>query len=340
MSRLKYLTLIFSKQISTNSRLFDGNQWKSFLSTSMINLKRFSLKIFIEDQSEDQITNCLNTFQSSWWLKQKQWFIEYDFEQNALITVPDFSSKIFNNCDSHPFHMLMNPELFYLNITELKLNLIELNHMNEFLISTDNDRPCFCHVTRLSLDGHLTKSICKKIRNNINIRIIEHFEILSTSDDLQEFAQLIGDMNNLSSLYIQCLHTLHLFRLIPSSSLFSIRHLLLFGHEVKTIKRIYPDLCYLFPYLTDLKIEYHSRQILCYLLNNLIYLDQISFRLNQHDHVPNNTWIVEHSRLTNHSFESEICNVNYKEKIFVIWINQDKNNDQSYHHKSHKCPIQ
>ncbi len=330
MSRLRYLTLIFTKQNPANSRLFNGNEWELFLSVSLPYLKRFSLKLPLEEESEERIKECLNTFQTSWWLNVKQWYIEYLGEENALITVPDYSPKIFDNSNLSLFHS----KFYYLNIRELKLNLMELNHFNEF------DRSYFIHVKCLSLNGTLTKVQSNQIRHFIDIHKIEHFQMISTDDHFYEYVQLISDMSHLSSLDLQCLHSLRLFRLI-SSPLFSIRYLVLLGCEITTIKRVYSDLCYLFPNLIELTSEYQSRRILSYLLNNLFYIEQINFRLNQYNHVPNHRWIEEHTRLISDSFQSDIFNINYKERLFIIWINQDKNIDQTpSRHKHHKCPIQ
>lgn len=103
MVRLKYLTLIFSKQISISSCLCNGNQWKLFLSLALPKLKRFYLKLPLEEQTEFDIQNSLITFQSSWWFKEKEWFIEYIDEENALMTVPYFAKKIFDHSNLHFF---------------------------------------------------------------------------------------------------------------------------------------------------------------------------------------------------------------------------------------------
>jgi hypothetical protein len=130
-------------------------------------------------------------------------------------------------------------------------------------------------------------------------------------------------MTNLSSLDIRYRNILHLFRLI-SSPIFTIRHLVLFNYKTKTMKGLFSMICSLFPRLTHLKIGYHNRRILRYLLNNLSYLEEINFQLNTHDHVPNHHWIEENTRLKSNSFLSEIFNINHNERIFLIWINQDK----------------
>ena len=219
------------------------------------------------------------------------------------------------------------------------MNLIESNLHDQFSIWKDGDEPYFCHVRRLSLNGHLTKNIADRIGHCIDIHRIEHFQILSRSDDLCEFAQLILDMSDLSSLDIQCLHSLRMFRLILFP-LISVRRLTLIGCETRTINRLYFEVYRLFPHLSELTSEYHSRQILSYLLNNFNYLEEINLRLNNHDHVPDHRWIEEHTRLISDSFVSNVFNVNYKERLFRIWINQDKNFDRSPPQKHRKCPIQ
>ncbi|CAF1210652.1 unnamed protein product [Rotaria sordida] len=228
MRRLKYLTIILNKALPTNSDVLNGIQWKSFLSTSLIFLKIFNFKFSIEQQtSEYEIYSILNTFQSKWWLKDKQWFVEYDIHQNALITIPYFASKTFDNHHSYSFDLMQNPKIFYSNINSLNIDLVKYNELEQILMSQSVNRPCFNHVTQLSLNGYLTTDICDTIRNNIDLSIIKHFEFSSTIGTNQAFIQLIDKMINLSSIHIQYLHSLDLFNqlLLPY---FSIRHLILF----------------------------------------------------------------------------------------------------------------
>jgi hypothetical protein len=118
MSQLRYLTLIFSKQNSMNSRLFNGNEWSLFLSISLPYLKRFDLKLPFEEESEERIKECLNTFQRSWWLNVKQWYIEYISDENAFATVPYFVNKIFDHSNLHLFDKMINSKIFYSNIVD------------------------------------------------------------------------------------------------------------------------------------------------------------------------------------------------------------------------------
>jgi hypothetical protein len=144
-----------------NSRLFNGNEWSLFLLISLPYLKRFDLKLPFEEESEERIKECLNTFQRSWWLNEKQWYIEYisDENENAFVTVPYFVNKIFDHSYLHLFDKMINPKIFYSNIVELKIN-----HCDEFLKSNYENQPRFCHVKRFSLNGYLTKEIFDRIR--------------------------------------------------------------------------------------------------------------------------------------------------------------------------------
>jgi hypothetical protein len=328
--------LVFNEQIYIHNDLFDGYQWELFLSVSMINLKKFHLKLPVDEQSENELNNCLDRFQSLWWFNEKEWFVVYLYELKAFITIKEFFPRIFDNSTSHLFDLMIHSQLFYSHITEMKLNLVEFNQLDKLLLKVDIDRPCFSHLKRLTLNGYIPMHVLNKLRNNIDTKSIEHFQLLSKSDTLPGFAQLIMDMRPLSSLQIRCKDVIHLFSLIHSP-LVSIRRLVLIDDEGKPSKRLFFQLCRLFSRLTHLTIKYHSRKIVGYLLNKLIYLEEICFNAQKIDDIPDHRWITQHTRLTNDSFESIIFNIHDSKRIFVLWINQEKNIKHSSHFK---CPIQ
>jgi hypothetical protein len=318
MSQLRYLTLILSKQSSLNSRLFNGYEWSLFLSISLRYLKRFDFKLPVDIQFESNIRKYLNQFQTSWWLNEKQWYIEYVSDENAFMTVPYFLNKIFDHSDLHIYDRMINPKIFYSNIRELKLNDCE-----EFLRLNYGNSRRFCHVKRLSLNGHLTREVFNRIRYHLDLEKIEHFQFCSTIDDNDGFIPLINKMTNLSSLDIQYRNILQLFNQI-FSPIFTVRRLVLFDYKIKTMKQLFSMTCYLFPRLTHLQTLYHNRRIFRYLLKNLPSLEEINFRLNAHDHVPNHHWIASKIRLTSDSFLSEIFNLNHHERIFLIWLHPNQ----------------
>ena len=161
MTELKCLTLVFNEQISIHNDLFDGYQWKLFLSVSMIKLKKFNLKLPVDEQSETELNNCLDKFQSLWWLNEKKWFIIYLYELKAFITIQDFFPNIFDNSTSHLFDLMINSQLFYSHITEMKLNLVGFNQLEKLLFKVDIDRPCFSHLKRLTLNGYIPMHVFK-----------------------------------------------------------------------------------------------------------------------------------------------------------------------------------
>ena len=336
MTTLKSLTLVFNEQISIHNDLFDGYQWELFLSVSMINLKKFNLKLPVDEQSGNELNSCLDRFQSLWWLNEKKWCIVYLYELKAFITIEEFFPEIFDNSTSHLFDLMNNSQLFYSHITEMKLNLVAFNQLDKFVLKVDNDRPCFSHIKRLTLNGYISMDVLNKLRNNIDTKSIEYFQLLSKSDTLPGFAQLIMDMRSLSSLQIRCKDVIQLFSLIHSP-LVSIRRLVLIDDEGKPSKRLYFQLCHLFPRLTHLTIKYHSRKVVGYLLHKLIYLEEICFNVRKIDDIPDHRWITQYTRLTNNSFESMIFDIHDYKRLFVLWINQEKNIEQSSHFK---CPIQ
>ncbi|CAF3747804.1 unnamed protein product [Rotaria sp. Silwood1] len=343
MCRLKYLRLILSKPLTTDNNILNGMQWKSFLSTSFIFLKTFNFKFSIQQTSEQDIYDLLNTFKSKWWLKKKRWFVEYDAHQNVLITVPYFASKTFNNHRSYSFGFIQNLEIFYSNINYLNIDLHKYNEFEQILsVSQSVVQPRFPHVTRLSLNGYLTTHVYDKIQNNIDLSMIKHFEFSSTINTTETLIELINNMINLSSIHIQYLHSLDLFiePLLPNHS---IRHLVLFDYEPTTRKQLFYHICRLFPRLTHLTIDYHSREEFCYLLNELAYLEQFTLRLTKDQDAPNYGWIKQYSRLQMNAFELRIFNMTHKGRQLVLWINTTNNMEVHRHRQHHKfkmCSVQ
>lgn len=48
---------------------------------------------------------------------------------------------------------MIHPEVFYSNITEMKLDLVTFCYQDQFLQTKTEDQPRFCNVKRLSLKG-------------------------------------------------------------------------------------------------------------------------------------------------------------------------------------------
>ncbi|CAF0737185.1 unnamed protein product [Rotaria sordida] len=68
--------------------IIDGHQWKY----SVSHLQTFDFRFCLSHKSSEQI---LDSFRSSFWLEQKQWFVAYDDHQSSpcLFTVPRFAPK-------------------------------------------------------------------------------------------------------------------------------------------------------------------------------------------------------------------------------------------------------
>ncbi|CAF2836224.1 unnamed protein product [Rotaria sp. Silwood2] len=341
MDQLKYLTLILSKQLETNSDALDGIQWELFLSTSVIYLKTFNFKFAIMETSKTQINFLLNRFRSKWWLDIKQWFVEYDYDQRALITVPYFASKSFDNTYPYSFSLIQNPNMFCSNIENLTINLPGYEKLEQILMSQFVKRSCFNHVTRLSLKGCLMMYFCDKIRDNVDLSMIKYFRFSSTIDTSKAVIRLMENMTNLYCIHIQYLHSLSLFNQLVSP-LVSIRRLVLFDYTSTTRKQLFYHICRLFPRLTHLTTDYHSRQMLCYLLNELLDLENVTVHLARSQYAPSHAWIRQHSRLQRNLFESKVLNIADREKRLILWINTNSDIEitRRHHHKLRKCTIQ
>ncbi|CAF3373579.1 unnamed protein product [Rotaria socialis] len=68
--------------------IVDGNQWKYLIS----HLQTFDFRFCLTHRSNEKI---LDTFRSSFWIEQKQWFVAYDNQESSscLFTIPRFASK-------------------------------------------------------------------------------------------------------------------------------------------------------------------------------------------------------------------------------------------------------
>ncbi|CAF3014123.1 unnamed protein product, partial [Rotaria sp. Silwood2] len=327
MHRLKYLTLILTKSLTTDNNILSGIQWKSFLRTLLIFLKRFNFKFSIQTTSEQDIYYLLNTFKSKWWITEKRCFVEYDTHENTLIILPYFASKTLDNRHLYSFDLIQNSKIFYSNINYLSIDLHKYNKIEQILVSQP---------------GYLTRDVCDAIRNNVDLNMIQHFEFSSTVSTTEAFIELIENMTNLSSIHIQYFHSLVLFNQV-SSPIFSIRHLVLFDYEPTARKRLFYRLCRIFPRLTHLTTHYHSRRRLCYLLNELVHLEQLILRLAQDQYAPNYSWIKQHSRLRMNPFKMRVFNIAYRERKRVLLINTNNNMKHQRHRQPYtlnKCRIQ
>ena len=162
----------------------------------------------------------LKTFRSSRWLNEKGCWVKYDSHLGALLTVPYFAPKLFDNRYSYRFEIMHHLESFYSNITQPNLDLTEKHQLQEVLPAQSH----FSHVTRLSLNGWLTNDVYHRIRQQVNCQIIRHLVISSTIDTSEPLTQLMSDLPNLLHLDLRYPYNLKLLSLLRSP-LLTIRHL-------------------------------------------------------------------------------------------------------------------
>ncbi|CAF3142929.1 unnamed protein product [Rotaria sp. Silwood2] len=97
-------------------------------------------------------------------------------------------------------------------------------------------------------------------------------------------------------------------------------------------------MCQLFPRLTHLATDYHSRRNLRYLLNKLVHLEQLTLRLSQDQYAPSQSWVTQYTRLQRNSFELRVFNFANEERWLVLWISTN-NNMEEKRHSLKKCSI-
>ena len=95
----------------------------------------------------------------------------------------------------------------------------------------------------------------------------------------------------------------------------------------------------LFPRLTHLTLDYHAEKQVYYLLNNLIYLEQLNVRLGKHQYPPNDGLIVRRSRLLTEQFESEMFRTALNGRTWILWIENQIHTCDTSRAKEKRCLI-
>ena len=97
---VQYLT------IQIDGLLLSGDQWKQIIDDNLPNLQQLQFlmkhRVAIDIQGEEQITDLFQTFQTKFWLKQHQWFVQYHWNLDQYLhvyTYPYISNNFQNrNC--------------------------------------------------------------------------------------------------------------------------------------------------------------------------------------------------------------------------------------------------
>ncbi|CAF2902963.1 unnamed protein product, partial [Rotaria sp. Silwood2] len=193
---LTHLRLI-GQQPLTDSLLFDGFQWENIIETKLPSLNKFEFwfsKHLYHYEDVTAVESIMTSFQTSFWLETKCWFVKCDYVENKYCR-----------------------QLYLYSTPIYRYSFDYLDGENTILYSTtnniNNNATIIVNTQRLSLD--LNKLMTKDIQQNTNRKMQYLFQ------NVRELTLMIGHqwsmgsieylsrILNLSNLEIICLHCQH-----------------------------------------------------------------------------------------------------------------------------------
>lgn len=303
MPHLKHL------QLKTNGRnnIFNGFRWR-ILTRSLITFK-------FEFRSKYMLTkNVLASFSTSFWIKEKHWFVAY--QDYCLFSIPHCAPEHIDISQRTIFHSTkFDKPLVYDNV-----NRITVTHD----IATQDYY--FSNVKILHIKCSISIGTISSI---INLNKIKHL-IIKSIDDLGNFTPLQFTMPHLSFLTVEGNITVKMIQNIRRYCFPQIHKL-----EIKIdnlhCEYIIEELFHLFPctkYLIykspiqSIRTMVHFIDGFKYLLNASFYT-KASFCNREKRLFQNPTKIVEYSsRLTKQNFQCQIYHSTLNNSLFDIdcWI--------------------
>ena len=265
LHQLTRLTL----EANGRSDLIDGHQWKSFLSKTKI--QKFHFRFVIPDDYFDIDQNrseSLQSFRSSFWLKEKQWYVECrrndQWQTTSFHTIPRFRSKFFTIYPSFDIPSLTTAP------ADLEQKLLRENRVEVLKIlidqCTEPPKERFEHVQTLVLNGaqlipvNLLQSIVDP--DEIKELDLDDVKFLST----RELEQLIEHLPRLNCLTMKY----HPLFIIPPQ----IRTLRLEG-DIQSI--IIDHLSHTIPHVKKLEIQICTKDQMVCLIDQLEHIDDFLF---------------------------------------------------------------
>ena len=265
LHQLTHLTL----EATGRSDLIDGQRWESFLSKTQI--QKFHFRFEIPDDYLDIDQNrseLLHSFRSSFWLKEKQWYVECrrrnQWQKTSFHTIPRFRSKFFTE---HPSFDIPSLTTAPANLEQklLRQNQIEVLRI---LIDqcTEPPKERFKHVQTLVLNGaHLMP--VDLLKSIVDLDEIEELDIDNVKFFLRrELKQLIEHLPRLNRLTMK--H--HPLFIVPPQ----IRSLRLEG-DVQSIS--IDNLPHIIPYVKTLEIQIRTKDQMVCLIDQLEHIDDFLF---------------------------------------------------------------
>ncbi|CAF4056139.1 unnamed protein product [Rotaria sordida] len=249
---LKYLEL----HLTGFTDLANGQRWQT-LTNSLVTFN-FKFDTHICFKLIEQI---LDSFRTSFWLEEKQWFIAY--YNDYLFSIPYFApEQVDSSYQSMIYSTASDNTIFY-------------NHVNEFTIRKDKiDKYYFTNINVLKLKYSISLKYLLRI---VDLNQVKHLSILSL-EYLLKFMPISKKLPSLYELSVKNDITKHAIKRMLTYSLEQIQKLTIRIND-KYNEYIIEELFRLFPYTKYLIYKSHipSINIMIRLINGFEYLLNASF---------------------------------------------------------------
>ncbi|CAF1517326.1 unnamed protein product [Adineta steineri] len=227
--------IYFEIECRSDLDLCDGHEWERFLLEKFFYLKIFYFKFQLRSTvilNTIAIQNILQSYSTSYWLNEKQWFIAIEWNQRLIYSIPRFSCESADSTFRPPFHCTISD------------NSIFYNHINALAL-WEETRNRFVNVKELWLIDDPSRI---NLENIIDLNQIQRLIFVSSKSELsiEILINLINKMKNLNfiqfnniplSFYeykqnipIQQIHSIEILKEFKSFSL------------IETLNKIFPQL--------------------------------------------------------------------------------------------------
>ncbi|CAF1338382.1 unnamed protein product [Rotaria sordida] len=326
MPNLLYLT------IETGTINLNGNQWKKILIDYIPKIKKFrflmKILLFKHHNIEEQLEDFLNTFQTSFWLDEHQWFVRLDWPKHAnkvfvIYTLP--------YCFNDTYVIYQNrwskttcPNVHDYNSYDRVTNVFYKGHIDNLIVFPVHYPNIRRLTLRLPFDNHFW-SIIPTLDRLISLEVIETRENSRSESQLKD---LLNRAPRLDFLSVDAMS----FLLLAQSNIThdSLRRIQLKHYRTKTNRYMNVTQCSI---LADSLLGRQCEVLIIRIENRTIILDLINKMYNlrvlncecQDDNWTNNSLLCSKDELVEwlrNSLPETYFISRYRSRLVRLWINR------------------
>ncbi len=302
--RLQHLTLI----TDGDDDIVDGYRWQALTAS----LSTFNFVFYYTSFLD--VDDTLDSFRTSFWLKEKRWFVAQTQQERSVFSIPYFAQDEIEIPE--PLHICStapNSTFLYNDVNKITINAAEIQHHHYFT-----------RVETLELGSSILLKTLKSVMNLYQIKYL----IIPSLNDLLIFMPLKNKMSRLNELTIKNTLTIDMIERIRSYRFEQIRTLEISISSVHS-DYIIEELFRLFPSIKNLKITDYveSERTMIRLIDGFKHLSNASFHVRSSSnnresslHQNRNT-IIQHSRrLIPDNFTCRIYDSSDNHLLYDWWI--------------------